>query len=1003
MGIKLFEHNRSAYEAAVAMLAETGKAAIIHPTGTGKSFIGFKLCENIPDKTILWLSPSEYIFKTQLENLAAVSDGWQPENIVFFTYAKLMLFTDEEIAELHADIIVFDEYHRAGAQCWQIGVERLLKAYPEVPILGLSATNIRYLDNQRDMAEELFEGNVASRMTLGEAIVRGILNPPKYVLSIYSYQKDLEKYEKRVNSAKSKAVRDEAIAYLEELRRALKNADGIDEIFDKHMTDRHGKYIVFTPNYDSMHEYIDLADDWFGKIDKHMHIYSVYSDDTSSSKAFRDFKVDNSDHLRLLYCIDALNEGVHVEDVSGVILLRPTISPIIYKQQIGRALSASKLREPVIFDIVNNIENLYCIDSIKEEMRNAIFYYRSKGGEGLVINDSFEVIDKLVECKELFEQLEGILTASWDIMYSIAERYFQENGNLDPPKRWISEEGYSLGSWLTVQRRVRSGKINGILTDEQIEKLDRLGMRWDSMKDIAWNKYYSAALAYFQEYGSLEMNARYVTDDGVKLGAWLAQLRTSRKIGMNSSYLTSEHIAQLDELGMIWDIYDFVFERNYNAAVEYYRIHGDLESRYDYVTPSGIRLGAWLNNLRQQYKRRGRAILSYEQFKMLDALGMRWVSKYDQQWEDFCRVLTTYIKQTGSTDVPATCKQDGISIGRWLRKQKDLFMNGKLRRDRAEKLRLLGIKLTIEDPWEVKYQLAKVYSEAHGGSLNVPADTVADGVWLNKWLNEQKLIGEGKRKKKLTNEQRQKLESIGMVFGKTSSDRSWEAHYLFVKSYIEQTGDLDIPKEMTDSESVNIRLWLDRQLLRAKKGQLEKEKAEKLHDLGFKFEPVDSFDLGFSHAKEYFEQYGNLLVKNGYKSADGYNLSTWIKNIRSKKERLSDEQIKILDGIGMIWNTFDHLWNEMFNEAKKYACHDQPLKIPKHQLASNGRDLYDWYVRQRRQFLAGKLSDDKVDKLLSIGAELQPCYTKRQENSKSINNNRKMRTQAVNSYINRTE
>lgn len=67
--IDLFEHNKTAYEAAAVMLSETGKAAVIHPTGTGKSFIGFKLCGDNPDKAVCWLSPSEYIFKTQPENL----------------------------------------------------------------------------------------------------------------------------------------------------------------------------------------------------------------------------------------------------------------------------------------------------------------------------------------------------------------------------------------------------------------------------------------------------------------------------------------------------------------------------------------------------------------------------------------------------------------------------------------------------------------------------------------------------------------------------------------------------------------------------------------------------------------------------------------------------------------------------------------------------------------------------------------------------------------------
>lgn len=109
------------------------------------------------------------------------------------------------------------------------------------PILGFSATNVRYLDNQRDMADELFDGNIASYMTLGDAIVRGILNAPKYVLSVYSCRKSLKKYEECVRRQKSKATRDAAEEYLEELRRSLDKAEGIDEIFKKHITYKNGK------------------------------------------------------------------------------------------------------------------------------------------------------------------------------------------------------------------------------------------------------------------------------------------------------------------------------------------------------------------------------------------------------------------------------------------------------------------------------------------------------------------------------------------------------------------------------------------------------------------------------------------------------------------------------------------------------------------------------------------------------------------------------------------
>ena len=475
MAIQLFEHNLQAYNAAVAMLAETGKAAIIHPTGTGKSFIGFKLCEDNQSKTVCWLSPSEYIFKTQLEALKKASD-FVPENIKFYTYAKLMLMSEYEIADIKPDFIVLDEFHRCGAEMWGRGVKALLSSFSTAPVLGLSATNIRYLDNQRDMADELFDGCIASEMTLGEAIVRGILNPPKYVLSVYGYQKDLEKYEHRVKISKNKAVRDAAERYLEALRRALDKADGLDKIFEKHMTDPHGKYIVFCANAEHMRQMVVESKKWFGHIDRDYHTYSVYSDDPEASQIFADFKADDSDNLRLLFCIDALNEGIHVDDVSGVILLRPTVSPIIYKQQIGRALSASSTKNPVIFDIVNNISGLYSIASVEEEMHEIVRYYEYFGESKYIVNESFEIFDEVCDCKKLFDDLESALSASWEYMYAEAKAYFKANGDLLPPQGYVTENGSKLGQWVITQRinyRNKSG-----ISPARIEKLNAVGMDW---------------------------------------------------------------------------------------------------------------------------------------------------------------------------------------------------------------------------------------------------------------------------------------------------------------------------------------------------------------------------------------------------------------------------------------------------------------------------------------------------------------------------------------------
>lgn len=770
MAISLFEHNETAYYAALSMMKKTGKAAIVHPTGTGKSFIGFKLCEDNPNKKICWLSPSEYIFKTQLENLSAVSDGYQPKNIDFYTYARLMNLTDSEIAEIQPDYIVLDEFHRAGAEEWGKGVQKLLKYYDNRPILGLSATNVRYLDNQRDMADELFDGNIASYMTLGEAIVRGILNAPKYVLSVYSCRKSLKKYEERVRRQKSKATCDAAEENLEELRRSLDKAEGIDEIFKKHITDKNGKYIVFCSDYEHLCEITEKVHEWFGEIDENPRIYKAYSEDPSTDEAFAAFKQDRSEHLKLLFCIDMLNEGVHVDDVNGVILLRPTVSPIIYKQQIGRALSASKKTNPVIFDIVLNIENLYSMGSIEDEMQVATAYYRSRGEGDKIAVENFRIYDEVKECRQLFSRLNDTLSASWEYMYSVAKRYYETHGNLEAEKRYITEEGYSLGTWLNTQRLVYAGKARGILTDEQVEKLNAIGMRWESVKDIAWEKNYFAAKEYFAEHGDLLPSVTDKAYHGVKLGRWIAQLRSYRKSGICSAYLTDERIKLLDEIGMVWDVPDYLFEKNYAALLDYYKENGNADVPSYYVTADGLRLGAWVFNIRNRKNGSGKgAELTDEQIKRLDELGFSWEGRHKNTWDKAYAAAREYKAKHGDLKIPAAyVTADGLALGRWIRRQIDGAE--RLSEQKREKLRSIGVSFDKPDAWEEKFALLRRYFDEHG-DLKIPANYVVNGVWLARWFSEQRAKLNGKPtlrsgKKPLTKDQKEKLRSLDIRRGR---------------------------------------------------------------------------------------------------------------------------------------------------------------------------------------------------------------------------------------------
>lgn len=830
--ISLFPHNETAYEAAEEMLADTGKAAIIHPTGTGKSFIGFKLCETHTEKSVCWLSPSSYIFETQIENLKKITGGYAPENITFFTYAKLMLMSEAELAEIRPDYIILDEFHRAGAAEWQNGVNALLQCYPNAPILGLSATAIRYLDNQRDMADELFDGNVASEMTLGEAIVRGILHPPKYVLSVFSYQKDLEKYQRKVRQAKNKAVRDAAEVYLDALRRALDKADGLDVIFQKHMTAPHGKYIVFCANAEHMNEMIAKVPEWFAKVDTKPNVYSVYSDDPSTSQAFADFKTDTSDHLKLLFCIDMLNEGVHVDDIDGVILLRPTISPIIYKQQIGRALSASSKSGAVIFDIVNNFENLYSISAIEEEMQVAVNYYRELGESDAIVTEHFKIIDEVRDCKALFDSLNDTLEASWDMMYGYAKTYYEQNGNLNVPKRYKTPDGYSLGTWVLTQRRVKSGQIYGYLSEERIRKLDEIGMIWQSQSDFNWERNFGALKKYYDQYGNIDIKADYVTDNGIALGSWINNLRTWKASGIRIRYLTPERVDELDSLHMIWDKLDYLFERNYSAAAAYYKKHGDLDIPFDYVCPdTQLKLGMWVRYLRTKYKNDPDSVPA-EQKQRLDTIGMEWENKFVRQWNKGLREAAAYFNKHGHLNVPMSYRSpDGFNLCGWLSNRLDEYRAGRLAPERYDALTAVGMVWQREDPWHVRYRLAKAYYDEHGTLAGMPADYAPDGIWVSKWLNEQKQIYRGNRKgKSLTDEQIRLLEEIGIVW-QTANESAWDTHYKEAKVFYETSGHLQV----LPSDDKQLNRWVLAQKKAYRQGKLRETQIKKLNDIGMEW------------------------------------------------------------------------------------------------------------------------------------------------------------------------
>ena len=409
MGLELYKHNKKAYEKVEAMFEHENRVAIVHATGTGKSFISMKWLFDNKDKKCLFLAPTYEILDQFEEHVKSQGLSLKKDfpNLQFAIYSNLMCKSDKELKKLQVDNIVLDEFHRCGAPEWGKSINKVIGYNPDAKVLGISATPIRYLDNNKNMAEELFHGNIASEITLVDAIRDGILPMPTYISAAYSFDKDIERIQDKINRIENIEEKKSFEEQLKDAKRMLEKSEGLSTVFEKHIPNKEGKYVVFCRDQKHMQQMMQEAKDWLKNVNSDVDMYSVYSGQgrKANKRNLADFNKSKNHHIKLLFSIEMLNEGVHVPDIDGVIMLRPTESKIIYLQQLGRALSVGHNQHPVIFDIVNNIHGTDSIREVYREIKNG-----GRDAEGHEINlDEFKIIDYMQEPNELIDSLNSLL------------------------------------------------------------------------------------------------------------------------------------------------------------------------------------------------------------------------------------------------------------------------------------------------------------------------------------------------------------------------------------------------------------------------------------------------------------------------------------------------------------------------------------------------------------------------------------------------------------------
>ena len=913
MSMTLNPVNEAAFQKAVQSLETLNRAAVFHPTGTGKSCIAWKVVEAHPQTTFFWLVAGAQRLALRQAELTRYNGGTLPGNVRFCDCEKLAAATPEQwvrLGEQKPGCIVLDCYHELSAVCWAQSVQKLLRMCPQAKVLGLGVPNGAPVCAA---AQELFADCIVSHMTVAEAMAAGTMPVPSaYAALLWPQEEELTTLRARIkNLCMPKGDTSLRVQY-EELSWSLRQVENLTVLLPRLLSDTSGHYLVLFESAAYQEKLGTELEQLLRTVDPAVRFYAADHACFADSAAVETFLSDTAPGPKVLLCVNAPGVQQPLEGLAGVILVRQSSLMSTFKQMLCRALVAASSRSVPVFDLVAQFEGLGNGRTLQRDCTEAMTRAGSK-------TPGFRQERPMQQTYRLYGKLRREMEARWEVLCQAAADAAAKEGTLELPRSYTIHSGVPVGKWLELQRQVQAGQRPGRLTAEQAAKLEKLGIRWNHRLEAAWEKGFASAQKYRTEHGDLLVPVRYRDKNDFALGEWIVYNR-QRYLGGN---LTQNRIERLEAIGMVWSTSNDLWEQNYAAATQYYLEHGDLEVPIKYETPSGFGLGVWLGAQRAAHKA---GELPQEQVERLDALGMDWTNRNDRKWMSLYDVAAAYYHEHGNLNVPSEyVTPDGVLLGKWVARQRYAYLNpdrssARVTPERKALLDKLGMVWEKYDPWQERYDLALAYKTEHG-DLEIPSVyKTADGVWLGSWVSRQRqALNSGSS---ALSSERRKLLRILFKGERRPSDpaadhgtvreANWERNFRSAARYARKYKHLLVPASYVDSDGVRLGVWVSN-LRAARKNrpdsyQVTPAHIKKLNSIGMVWDARDAkWGTAYQQAKAYYKAHGNLHAAANYKSDEtGFCLGDWLRRMRewdtTHDPKLTPERRAMLDKIGMEWS-----------------------------------------------------------------------------------------------------
>ena len=913
MSMTLNPVNEAAFQKAVQSLETLNRAAVFHPTGTGKSCIAWKVVEAHPQTTFFWLVAGAQRLALRQAELTRYNGGTLPGNVRFCDCEKLAAATPEQwvrLGEQKPGCIVLDCYHELSAVCWAQSVQKLLRMCPQAKVLGLGVPNGAPVCAA---AQELFADCIVSHMTVAEAMAAGTMPVPSaYAALLWPQEEELATLRARIkNLCMPKGDTSLRVQY-EELSWSLRQVENLTVLLPRLLSDTSGHYLVLFESAAYQEKLGAELEQLLRTVDPAVRFYAADHACFADSAAVETFLSDTAPGPKVLLCVNAPGVQQPLEGLAGVILVRQSSLMSTFKQMLCRALVAAGSRSVPVFDLVAQFEGLGNGRTLQRDCTEAMTRAGSK-------TPGFRQERPMQQTYRLYGKLRREMEARWEVLCQAAADAAAKEGTLELPRSYTIHSGVPVGKWLELQRQVQAGQRPGRLTAEQAAKLEKLGIRWNHRLEAAWEKGFASAQKYRTEHGDLLVPVRYRDKNDFALGEWIVYNR-QRYLGGN---LTQNRIERLEAIGMVWSTSNDLWEQNYAAATQYYLEHGDLEVPIKYETPSGFGLGVWLGAQRAAHKA---GELPQEQLERLDALGMDWTNRNDRKWMSLYDVAAAYYHEHGNLNVPSEyVTPDGVLLGKWVARQRYAYLNpdrssARVTPERKALLDKLGMVWEKYDPWQERYDLALAYKTEHG-DLEIPSVyKTEDGVWLGSWVSRQRqALNSGSSA--LSSERRKLLRTLFKGERRPSDpaadhgtvrEANWERNFRSAARYARKYKHLLVPASYVDSDGVRLGVWISN-LRAARKNrpdsyQVTPAHIKKLNSIGMVWDARDAkWGTAYQQAKAYYKAHGNLHAAANYKSDEtGFCLGDWLRRMRewdtTHDPKLTPERRAMLDKIGMEWS-----------------------------------------------------------------------------------------------------